>query len=113
MRRGGGFRARASAPVAPRGCAPRSAAEPLRSACVGLAGLAGVYTELLMKRSMDDSIYWQNVQLYSFGVLFNAAALLATDARRGFADGRGRRRPAAATRRELSPLAGVELPRCR
>ena len=73
-----------------------------------------MYTELLMKRSMDDSIYWQNVQLYSFGVLFNAAALLATDARRGFADGRGRRRRlAAATRRPLSPLAGVELPRCR
>ena len=40
------------------------------SAC--LSALAGVYTEKLMKMN-DDNLYWQNLQLYSFGVVFNAA----------------------------------------
>lgn len=35
-----------------------------------LSALAGVYTEFLMKKN-DDSLYWQNIQLYGFGVLFN------------------------------------------
>ncbi|RVX09978.1 CMP-sialic acid transporter 1 [Vitis vinifera] len=34
------------------------------SAC--LSALAGVYTEFLMKKN-DDSLYWQNVQLYTSG----------------------------------------------
>lgn len=35
-----------------------------------LSALAGVYTEFIMKKN-DESLYWQNVQLYGFGVLFN------------------------------------------
>eukprot|EP00899_Mesostigma_viride_P019759 jgi/Mesvir1/27785/Mv07467-RA.1 len=38
------------------------------SAC--LSGMAGVYTEYLLKKN-DDCLYWQNIQLYSFGVAFN------------------------------------------
>lgn len=38
----------------------------------GLSGFAGVYSEYIMKKN-NDSLYWQNTQLYSFGVLFNLA----------------------------------------
>mmetsp|Transcript_38662 Transcript_38662/g.84087 ORF Transcript_38662/g.84087 Transcript_38662/m.84087 type:complete len:323 (-) Transcript_38662:659-1627(-) len=51
-----------------------------------LSAFAGVYTEFLMKKN-DDCLYWQNVQLYSFGVLFNAIALTVDDVNHGFANG--------------------------
>ncbi|XP_012086770.1 CMP-sialic acid transporter 1 isoform X2 [Jatropha curcas] len=54
------------------------------SAC--LSALAGVYTEFLMKKN-NDSLYWQNVQLYAFGVIFNMAKLILDDFRGGFEKG--------------------------
>lgn len=54
------------------------------SAC--LSALAGVYTEYLMKKN-QDSLYWQNMQLYAFGVLFNIARLTVEDVRAGFSNG--------------------------
>jgi len=54
------------------------------SAC--LSALAGVYTEYLMKKN-QDSLYWQNMQLYAFGVLFNMARLTVDDVRVSFAKG--------------------------
>nr|CAN60247.1 hypothetical protein VITISV_039397 [Vitis vinifera] len=54
------------------------------SAC--LSALAGVYTEFLMKKN-DDSLYWQNVQLYTFGAIFNMARLILDDYRSGFEKG--------------------------
>ncbi|KAJ8649456.1 hypothetical protein MRB53_002479 [Persea americana] len=54
------------------------------SAC--MSALAGVYTEFLMKKS-NDSLYWQNVQLYTFGAIFNMAKLLLDDFRGGFEKG--------------------------
>ncbi|XP_010915695.1 CMP-sialic acid transporter 1 isoform X1 [Elaeis guineensis] len=56
----------------------------LLSAC--LSALAGVYTEYLMKKN-NDSLYWQNVQLYTFGSIFNMARLLLDDFRVGFENG--------------------------
>ena len=47
-----------------------------------LSALAAVYTEWVMKRT-SDSLYWQNMQLYSFGVLFNALGLTIGDVRSG------------------------------
>lgn len=40
-----------------------------------LSALAGVYTEFLMKKT-NESLYWQNAQLYAFGVLFNFLRLV-------------------------------------
>ncbi|XP_028770360.1 CMP-sialic acid transporter 1 [Neltuma alba] len=54
------------------------------SAC--LSALAGVYTEFLMKKN-NDSLYWQNVQMYTFGAIFNMARLLMDDFRGGFENG--------------------------
>ncbi|KAG6552204.1 hypothetical protein Mapa_006052 [Marchantia paleacea] len=54
------------------------------SAC--LSAMAGVYTEYLMKKN-DDSLHWQNVQLYSFGVLFNGMRLSGGDFNEGFSNG--------------------------
>ncbi|XP_058225684.1 CMP-sialic acid transporter 1-like [Rhododendron vialii] len=54
------------------------------SAC--LSALAGVYTEFLMKKN-NDSLYWQNVQLYTFGSIFNMGHLLLDDFRGGFEKG--------------------------
>lgn len=42
------------------------------SAC--LSALAGVYTEFLLKKN-NDSLYWQNLQLYGFGAILNALRL--------------------------------------
>nr|XP_010924820.1 CMP-sialic acid transporter 1 [Elaeis guineensis] len=56
----------------------------LLSAC--LSALAGVYTEYLMKKN-NDSLYWQNVQLYMFGAIFNMAWLFWEDFRVGFEKG--------------------------
>ncbi|MBA0788228.1 hypothetical protein Gotri_025354 [Gossypium trilobum] len=54
------------------------------SAC--LSALAGVYTEFLMKQN-NDSLYWQNVQLYTFGAIFNMARLVVDDFRAGYEKG--------------------------
>uniref|UniRef100_A0A2P2KUS9 Cmp-sialic acid transporter n=1 Tax=Rhizophora mucronata TaxID=61149 RepID=A0A2P2KUS9_RHIMU len=54
------------------------------SAC--LSALAGVYTEFLMKKN-NDSLYWQNIQFYAFGSIFNMARLLLDDFRSGFENG--------------------------
>ncbi|KAK4476354.1 hypothetical protein RD792_015503 [Penstemon davidsonii] len=54
------------------------------SAC--LSALAGVYTEFLMKKN-NDSLYWQNIQLYTFGAIFNLAKLVLDDFRSGFERG--------------------------
>ncbi|CAL5356259.1 unnamed protein product [Camellia sinensis] len=54
------------------------------SAC--LSASAGVYTEFLMKKN-NDSLYWQNVQLYTFGVIFNMARLILDDFTGGFENG--------------------------
>ncbi|KAJ7952110.1 putative Cmp-sialic acid transporter [Quillaja saponaria] len=54
------------------------------SAC--LSALAGVYTEFLMKKN-NDSFYWQNVQLYTFGAIFNMGRLILDDFRIGFEKG--------------------------
>lgn len=54
------------------------------SAC--LSALAGVYTEFLMKKN-NDSLYWQNVQLYTFGSIFNMAHLIFDDFNGGFEKG--------------------------
>ncbi|XP_052209521.1 CMP-sialic acid transporter 1 isoform X1 [Diospyros lotus] len=54
------------------------------SAC--LSALAGVYTEFLMKKN-NDSLYWQNVQLYTCGAIFNMARLVIDDFRGSFENG--------------------------
>jgi len=51
-----------------------------------LSAFAGVYTEFLMKKN-DDSLHWQNIQLYSFGVLFNVLRLTAEDLSSNFHNG--------------------------
>ncbi|EPS66181.1 hypothetical protein M569_08593, partial [Genlisea aurea] len=56
----------------------------LLSAC--LSALAGVYTEFLMKKN-NDSLYWQNIQLYTFGSMFNLAKLIWDDFRNDFENG--------------------------
>ena len=47
-----------------------------------LSALAAVYTEWALKRNAD-SLYWQNMQLYSWGFLCNAVALTINDLRQG------------------------------
>ena len=47
-----------------------------------LSAVAAVYTEWVMKQNAD-SLYWQNMQLYSFGVAFNALGLCLADFRSG------------------------------
>ena len=47
-----------------------------------LSAMAAVYTEWVMKRN-NDSLYWQNIQLYTFGVAFNALGLILGDVRAG------------------------------
>ncbi|XP_072985768.1 CMP-sialic acid transporter 1 isoform X2 [Typha latifolia] len=56
----------------------------LLSAC--LSALAGVYTEYLMKKN-NDSLYWQNLQLYTCGSIFNMAWLIFGDFKGGFENG--------------------------
>jgi len=73
------------------GCGDRTFTAPMEGYMLGvlsatLSAMAGVYTEFLMKQN-DDSLYWQNVQLYSFGVLFNASALTIDDFQHGFLHG--------------------------
>ncbi len=47
-----------------------------------LSALAAVYTEWVMKRN-SDSLYWQNMQLYLFGIGFNALGLTLGDVQQG------------------------------
>ena len=47
-----------------------------------MSAVAAVYTEWVMKRN-NDSLYWQNMQLYTFGVAFNAFGLILGDLRAG------------------------------
>lgn len=54
------------------------------SAC--LSALAGVYTEKLMKMN-NDNLYWQNIQLYGFGVIFNGLRLFFDDINVGYSNG--------------------------
>ncbi|KAI3501436.1 hypothetical protein L1887_29304 [Cichorium endivia] len=54
------------------------------SAC--LSALVGVYTEFLIKKN-NDNLYFQNVQLYTFGAIFNMARLFVDDFRGGFEKG--------------------------
>jgi UDP-sugar transporter A1/2/3 len=73
------------------GCGDKTFAAPMEGYALGLvsaslSALAGVYTEFIMKQN-DDCLYWQNVQLYSFGVLFNAVALTLDDVNNSFSNG--------------------------
>uniref|UniRef100_A0A061R2A2 Cmp-sialic acid transporter 1-like n=2 Tax=Tetraselmis sp. GSL018 TaxID=582737 RepID=A0A061R2A2_9CHLO len=51
-----------------------------------LSALAAVYTEWVMKKN-DDCLYWQNIQLYTFGVIFNAVKLTLDDINVSFSNG--------------------------
>lgn len=42
-----------------------------------LSALGGIYTEKLMKGKAEDSIHWQNLQLYSWGIGFNLIGSIA------------------------------------
>jgi len=73
------------------GCGDSALSAPMEGYALGvlsacLSALAGVYTEYVMKR-VDDNLYWQNVQLYGFGVLFNGARLVMDDVNAGFHNG--------------------------
>ncbi|KAK9832370.1 hypothetical protein WJX74_007893 [Apatococcus lobatus] len=45
-----------------------------------VSALAAIYTEWVMKRN-SDSLYWQNMQLYSFGIVLNGMGLIIGDIR--------------------------------
>jgi len=65
------------------GCEGAVLAAPVKGYMLGilsafLSATAGVYTEFLMKKN-NDALYWQNVQLYGFGTLFNAFRLTFDD----------------------------------
>ena len=73
------------------GCGESGLAAPMEGYMLGLlsaclSALAGVYTEWVMKRN-EDNLYWQNAQLYGFGVLFNGGRLVLDDISVGFANG--------------------------
>ena len=53
-----------------------------------LSGVAAVYTEWVMKKN-NDSLYWQNMLLYGFGVCFNGANLLLSGGGSSSSMGRG------------------------
>jgi len=49
-------------------------------ACSSLgSSFAGIYNEKLLKSRLDDSIHWQNAQLYLWGVCFNAVGFYFKD----------------------------------
>lgn len=56
-----------------------------------LSAFGGVYSEKLLKDQPKDSIHWQNIQLYAWGILFNMVGMLVNNsgavAERGFFDG--------------------------
>jgi UDP-sugar transporter A1/2/3 len=41
-----------------------------------LSGCAGIYTEYLMKLRVNDSFYFQNVQMYLWGTILNATVMI-------------------------------------
>ena len=47
-----------------------------------VSALAAIYTEWVMKRN-SDSLYWQNMQLYSFGFILNGLGLIVSDLHHG------------------------------
>ena len=47
-----------------------------------LSALGGVYVEFVFKKNINDSIHWQNLQMYAFGLLFNSARLTYLDFRK-------------------------------
>ena len=47
-----------------------------------LSAFGGVYVEFVFKKNVNDSIHWQNLQMYAFGVLFNSARLTYLDFRK-------------------------------
>ena len=61
-------------PACPRGAAPSSAAPRDLARHIG-----GVYSEKLLKGRASASIHWQNVQLYLWGVAFNAIGVYTKD----------------------------------
>merc|ERR1719198_2521657 len=44
-----------------------------------LSASGGIYSEKLLKHKAKDSIHWQNIQLYSWGIAFNIIGLLLND----------------------------------
>ncbi|GBG59137.1 hypothetical protein CBR_g32154 [Chara braunii] len=73
------------------GCTAAALSGPLPGYMLGvlsawLSAMAGVYTEFLMKKD-NDALYWQNVQLYAFGVFFNGLRLTVDDLLQGFSQG--------------------------
>lgn len=54
----------------------------------GISGLAGVYTEAVLKRYKTTSIHLQNIILYAFGIILNAATFFfSSTPSSGFLDG--------------------------
>ena len=51
-----------------------------------MSAFAAVYSEYIMKRN-NDSLYWQNAQLYFFGVVFHFLTRTGPDNRTGFHHG--------------------------
>ena len=47
-----------------------------------LSALGGIYSEKLLKGRPSASIHWQNIQLYTWGILFNAVGVFMRDRRR-------------------------------
>ena len=47
-----------------------------------LSAFGGVYVEYVFKKHVNDSIHWQNLQMYAFGLLFNSARLTYLDYRK-------------------------------
>jgi len=73
------------------GCKGEMLAAPMMGYALGLlsaalSATAGVYTEFLLKKN-NDNLYWQNVQLYGFGAVFNAMRLTYDDVSSGFEHG--------------------------
>ena len=65
------------------GCGGETLSAPIAGYLLGilsacLSATAGVYTEFLLKKN-NDNLYWQNVQLYAFGVVFNGLRLTWDD----------------------------------
>ena len=72
-------------------CGSRVLSAPVQGYLFGLlsaslSGFAAVYTEFIMKKN-NDSLYWQNAQLYFFGVIFNLINLTYQDIRAEFHHG--------------------------
>jgi len=51
-----------------------------------LSAFAGVYTEKVMKE-VNDSLHWQNMQIYTFGIVSNVVSIIFGDAYEGFSRG--------------------------